>query len=209
MGRARRGRKTRSGDERLRLDVAHRAADLGDDHVGDGRAVGRGLGLQPHPALDLIGDVRDDLHGVAQVLAAPLALDDPRVNLPGRHVGGLVEVDVEEALVVADVEIRLGAVIRDEDFAVLEGIHRAGIDVEIRIQLLHHDAQTACRQKIAQARGREAFSEGRDNAPGDENVLGYDETRIDHHGVSAYPTLRRVRRGRHSRADAISRLQPS
>ena len=32
----------------------------------------RRLRLQPHAALDLVGDVRDDLHGVAEVLAATL-----------------------------------------------------------------------------------------------------------------------------------------
>ena len=55
-------------EERLALDVADRAADLGDDDVGL-RLVG---GLQAHAALDLVGDVRDDLHGVAEVLAAAL-----------------------------------------------------------------------------------------------------------------------------------------
>ena len=56
-------------DERLRLDVADRAADLGDDDVG---LRASSAGLQAHPALDLVGDVRDHLHGVAEVLAAAL-----------------------------------------------------------------------------------------------------------------------------------------
>ena len=48
--------------ERQRLDVADGAADLGDDHVG---VLGH-----PHDAgLDLVGDVRDDLDGVAEELA--------------------------------------------------------------------------------------------------------------------------------------------
>ena len=50
--------------ERQRLDVAHRAADLGDDEVDVLR-----LGDQLHAMLDLVGDVRDHLHGPAQEVA--------------------------------------------------------------------------------------------------------------------------------------------
>ena len=157
-------------DERLGLDVADRAADLGDDHVGR-RRPSRAR-LQAHPALDLVGDVRDDLHGVAEVLAAALLGDDLRVDLAGRDVGRLVEVDVEEALVVADVEVGLGAVVGDEDLAVLERVHRARVDVQVRVELLHDDAQTARRQQVAQAGGREALAERGDDTPGDEDVLG-------------------------------------
>ena len=45
-------------EERQRLDVADRAADLRDDDVD---VLGR---LLTHAVLDLVGDVRDDLHGV-------------------------------------------------------------------------------------------------------------------------------------------------
>ncbi len=44
---------------------------------------------------------------------------------------------------MADVEVRLGAVLGDEHLAVLERVHRPGIDVEVRVELLHGDAQTA------------------------------------------------------------------
>ena len=52
-------------EERQRLDVADRAADL--DHADVGVA-----GAQADAALDLVGDVRNDLHGRAEVVAAPL-----------------------------------------------------------------------------------------------------------------------------------------
>ncbi len=54
-------------EEGVRLDVADRAADLGDDDVAVRRL--------PHSAdalLDLVRDVRDHLHGRAEVLAAAL-----------------------------------------------------------------------------------------------------------------------------------------
>jgi hypothetical protein len=47
-------------EEGQRLDVAHRAADLGDDHVDVGL-----LADQADAVLDLVGDVRDDLDGRA------------------------------------------------------------------------------------------------------------------------------------------------
>jgi hypothetical protein len=60
---------------------------------------------------------------------------------------------------VADVEVGLGAVVGDEDLAVLERVHRAGIDVEVGVELLHRDPQTAGLQQVAEAGGREALAE--------------------------------------------------
>ena len=150
------------------------------------RALGR---LQPHAPLDLVGDVRDDLHGVAEVLAATLLGDDRRVDLAGGDVRRLAELDVEEALVVADVEVGLGAVVGDEDLAVLERVHRARIDVQVGVELLHDDAESARSEEVAQAGGRESLAQRGNDTTGHEDVLSNDGTRIDHHGVSAYPSF--------------------
>ena len=55
-------------EEGERLDVADRASDLGDHEV-DGLRFGDDQDL----LLDLVGDVRDDLDGSTEVVAAPLA----------------------------------------------------------------------------------------------------------------------------------------
>src|SRR4029453_10368643 len=82
------------------------------------------------------------------------------------------EVLVDEALVVADVEIGLGAVLGDEPLAVLEGAHRAGIDVQVRVELLRLDAEAALLQQ-APERGRDdPLPERGDDAARDEDVLG-------------------------------------
>ena len=107
-------------EERQRLDVAHRAADLGDDDVDVAR-----LGDQADALLDLVGDVRDDLDGAAEVVAAALAPDDRVVDAAGGDVRRARRVRVREALVVAEVEVGLGAVLGDEDLAVLVRRHRA------------------------------------------------------------------------------------
>ena len=62
-------------EERQALDVADRPADL-DDHdlrVAVARDAADAL-------LDLVGDVRDDLDGAAEVVAAPLLGDDRLVD---------------------------------------------------------------------------------------------------------------------------------
>ncbi len=110
-------------EERQRFNVAHRAADLDDGHVC---AVGRDLA---HGVLDFVGDVGNYLDSFAQVVAAALFLDDLLVDAAGGEVVVAGEGRVGEALVVAQVEVGLRAVVGDKNFAVLEGRHGSGIDV--------------------------------------------------------------------------------
>ena len=87
--------------------------------------------------------MRNHLHGAAKVVAAALARDHGGVDAPSGDVGGLREVDVNEALVVTKVKVGLCAVIGDIDLAVLVRRHGARIHIEIRIELDHRDAQSA------------------------------------------------------------------
>jgi hypothetical protein len=156
-------------EKRQRLDVADGAADLVDDDIGC-PTVPVGRRHAQHAVLDRVRDVRDDLDGVAQVLAAALLGDHAGVDLPGGDVRVLAQVPVEEAFVVTDVEVGLGAVVGDEDLAVLERVHGAGVDVEVRVELLHRDAQATVGQQRAQARGGEPLAERGGDASGDEQV---------------------------------------
>ena len=67
-------------EEREDLDVADGAADLGDHDVD---VVG---GHLVDAALDLVGDVRDDLHRLAEVVAAPFGGEHRLVDRTGRGV---------------------------------------------------------------------------------------------------------------------------
>ena len=149
-------------EERQRFDVADGAADFGDHDVH----VARPTFL--HGGLDLVGDVRDHLHGLAQIIAAALARDDLFVDASAGEVVGLREAGMGEAFVVAQVEIGLGAVVGDEDFAVLERAHGAGIDVEVRIELLAGDLQAAAFQQAADAGGGDSLPERGNHAAGYE-----------------------------------------
>ena len=66
----------------------------------------------------------------------PLLAQDRVPDRAGRVARVPREVLVDEALVVADVEVGLGAVLGHEDLAVLERAHRARVDVQVRVELL-------------------------------------------------------------------------
>ena len=81
-------------DEGQALDVADRAADFDQDDVDV-------LGDRLDRVLDLVGDVRDDLHGAAEIVAAALLLDHREVDLAGRPVVVARRDLIGEPLVVA------------------------------------------------------------------------------------------------------------
>jgi len=91
-----------------------------------------------------------------------------------------VEVLVGEPLVVAEVEVGFGAVVEDEHLAVLEGVHRAGVDVHIRVELLQHDLQPTGSEETAERSGGDAFAESGGDSARDEHEL-----RFLHHGMEA------------------------
>jgi hypothetical protein len=69
------------------------------------------------------------------------------------------EVLVDEALVVPDVEVGLGAVLGDEDLAVLEGAHRPRVDVQVRVELLNLNLEAARLQQPAEGGSGDALAE--------------------------------------------------
>ena len=123
--------------ERLRLDVAGDAADFAENDVDVG-ARGASYG-----SLDLVGDVRNDLDGAAKVSSFPLPLQHGGIDLAAGVAGALGAGDAREALIVPEVEVGFRTVVGKEDLAMLEGAHDAGIDIEIRIELLHEDPVSA------------------------------------------------------------------
>ena len=119
-------------DERLGLDVTDRAAQLGDDHVGAGLLLNT-----TELILNGVRDVRNHLHGAAQKVTATFTGDQALIDGTSRKVGIAGQVLVNKALVVAQVQIGLVAVLGHKDLAMLERAHGAGVDVQIRVGLLH------------------------------------------------------------------------
>ena len=152
-------------EERLRLDIADCAADFGDKHVGFPivHLVDAGF--------DLVRNMRDDLHGAAQISALAFAAQDAPIDLACRDGAARRQVLVREALVMAEIEVRLRAVVGDEDFAVLIRTHRAGVNVQIRVKFLVLHAKPALLQKPAERRGADALAKAGHDAAGDKNIL--------------------------------------
>ena len=153
-------------EERLALDVADRAADLDDPDFGV-----RLLERLPDELLDLVGDVRNHLDGLPEEGADPLLADDVPVDLSGRHVVGGRELHVDEPLVAADVEVGLLAVVGDEHLAVLVGVHRPGIDIDVRVDLLETDAIPLKLEQETDGGRDDALTEPRQDPACDEDEL--------------------------------------
>ena len=151
--------------EGLGLDVPHGAADLHDGHVGI-------RGVQPvDAALDFAGDVGDDLDRAPQVVPTALPVEYVPVDLAGGYGGVHVQILVDEPLVVAQVQVRLRAVVGDKDLPVLVGVHGAGVHVEVGVQLLDLHPQAPLLQQAAQGGGGDALAQARHHAAGDKNIL--------------------------------------
>src|SRR3990167_9517961 len=152
-------------EERQTLDVAHRAADLHDDDVH----------VQPlelaYGGLDGIRDVRDDLHGAAEIVAAALLLDDRVVDAPCGDVVVLRHRLSGEALVVPQIEIGFRAVVRHIHFAVLVGAHGARVHIDVRIKLLERHPQAAGLQQQPDGGAGDALAETRHDPAGHKNVF--------------------------------------
>src|SRR5208337_5579969 len=69
--------------------------------------------------------------------------------------------NVGEAFVVAKVEVRLRAVVRDENLPMLKGAHRSGVHVQVRIAFLDGDFEAATFEETADGGCCYAFAEGR------------------------------------------------
>ena len=72
---------------------------------------------------------------------------------------------------MAQIQIRLSAVVGDEDLPVLIRIHGTGVHVQIGVQLLNLHPQAPLLQKAAQGRGGNPLAQAGHHAAGDENIF--------------------------------------
>ncbi len=99
------------------------------------------------------------LHRFAEIIAAPFLVEDGLIDLAAGKIVDAGQLDVGEALIMAEVEVRFRAVVEHINFTVLIGAHRARIDIEIRVELLQRDFQAAIFEQRAQGRRRQAFAQ--------------------------------------------------
>ena len=154
-------------EKRQAFDIAHGAPDLRDHHIGVGG------GEVAHHLLDLVGDVRNHLHRLAQKLPAAFLVDHRQIDLTGGVVAHPGELRGGEPLVVAQIEIGFAAVVEDIHLPMLVGAHGAGIDVDVGIELLHPHPEAAGLQKHADRGAGEPLPERTDDAAGHKDMPGH------------------------------------
>ena len=157
-------------DKRLRLDVADRAAQLGDDYIGAGLLLDAA-----ELVLNGVGDVGNHLHGTAQKVAATLTGDQAFVDGAGRKVGIAGQVLINKALVMTQVQVGLVTILGNEDLTMLERAHGTGVDVQIRVGLLHRYFVATRLEQTAQRGRGDTLAQRRNHATGYEHMLGHIE----------------------------------
>ena len=149
------------------LYVTHCAADLHYRHV-------HAIGKDEYLGLYLVRDVGDDLDGLAEIIAAALLGYYGVVYLACGEVVLPREPRVGETLVMTEVEVCLGPVVRYEDLAMLKGAHCAWVYVYVRVELLEGDGQAAGLEKGTDGGAGKPLSERRDHPACDEYELCLD-----------------------------------
>jgi hypothetical protein len=140
--------------KRQALDVTDGAADFDDDHI-------HALVGQADGGFDLVRNVRNDLHRSPEVVPPAFLLDHRVVDFTRRKIIVLSELGMGEPFVMPQIEVRLRTVVGHVDFTVLEGIHRAGIHIDIRIQFLNRYRQSPAFQQRPDGRRGQPFSQRR------------------------------------------------
>lgn len=153
-------------DEGETFDVPSGASDFGDDDV----AI---LVLADFfdAGFDFVGDVRDNLNGLAEVIATALFAEDFFVDLTGGEVVASPEFGIGEPFVVTKVKVGFGTIFKDINFAVLIGAHRARIDVEVGVELLQDHPQAAVFEEGAECGSGQTFPKRAHNAASNKNIF--------------------------------------
>ena len=83
---------------------------------------------------------------------------------------------------MAEVEVGLTTVVGDVDLAVLEGVHRPRVDVDVRVELLHRDPKTTGFEQATERRSGDALAEGAGHPTRHEDVLRHGVWTLPHRG---------------------------
>ena len=155
------------------FNIADRSADFAQDELHILARIGQ------DEILDLVRDVRNHLNGRAEIVAAALFLDNVLVDAARRDVVRLAGRDAGEALIMAKVQIGLCAIIGDIDLTMLARAHRAGIDIEIRIELAQADLVATRLKQRTECGGSDTLAKGGHHAACNENIAD--------HGITLMP----------------------
>ena len=88
-----------------------------------------------------------------------LLIQHRRIYFPRRDIRTLRQIDVNKALIVTEIKIRLSPVIGDKYFAVLIRAHRSRINVDVGIKFLNCYLQSAILEQAAERCRSDALAE--------------------------------------------------
>ena len=150
--------------ERQRLDIANGAADFYQHHI-------MAFAARQHALFDRVGDVRNNLNGGPQIVAATLFAQDIRVNTARGEVVATGHLGANETLIVTQVQIGFSAVFSNEHFPVLDWAHGARIDVDVRIQFHHGHVKPAGFENGCEGSCGNAFTQRGYDPAGHKNIV--------------------------------------
>ena len=116
------------------FDVADGASDLCDYEV-ELTVAAKAF----YVVLDFIGDMRDYLDCLTQIVATALLFDYRFINSAGGDIIGTGGVNIGEAFVVTEVEVGFMTVDGDVAFTMLIGVECTRIDIDVGIEFLNSD----------------------------------------------------------------------
>ena len=85
----------------------------------------------------------NDLYGGAEIFSPPFLVQNIPVDLSGSQIGVFVQVLIDEAFIMSQIQIGFRTILGHIYFAVLVRTHGAGVYVDIGIQLLRGNLQTS------------------------------------------------------------------
>ena len=105
-------------DERPTLDITNRSTKLDNTCIRLFICIiDRDPGYSFNPILDSVCEVRNNLHGPADVVASSLALNDMMIDFSRRDVVFLGQCDVQVTFVVAQVKINFSPIVENKDLS--------------------------------------------------------------------------------------------
>src|SRR4030043_2282637 len=150
--------------ERKTFNTPHGAADLHDGNIVS-------FSRFKDKIFNFISDVRNYLHGFAQIIAASFFGNNGIINLSGGEVVTLSHAGGSKSFIMSQVKIGFRSVIGYKYFAMLKGTHRTGINIYIRVELLIGNFKAAAFQQRRDGSRRQSLAQRRKNAASDKNEL--------------------------------------
>ena len=135
------------------LDITHNAADFRYYVV-----VAILFAQELNATLDFVRNMRDYLHGFAQIVPAPFLANNRLINTSRGYIIAPRRLHIEETFVMTQVQIRFASVIRYVAFAVFIRIKRSRIDIDIGIELLNRYFVATCLEQLAYRGGYNSLS---------------------------------------------------